>query len=429
MVTNASSDGSPQSSTQPEKRKAEGDPGGSQSHTRSKRNRYISIACNECKRRKIKCNGQTPCHRCGNLNLDCVYAPNCCSNSVKDSAEFQQMQNQISALQDQVNELYTQLNELRSGQNGALPPAPDPVFHHDSHGRSLSASRTLPPLVSPHRPSQRVLPQFHGPTSSIYGFDVAKSSLQTMGITNNAVDEGLVSRDRSRAPSPRFSATPHPTKDPLWLLDLAEVERLIHVYEEEMGIMYPVVDFSRVQKHAKGLYKFIGASLRSGFGNPNMPGADAFEDEDTVVLKMILGITLVVEGGGRSDLGQRFFDSAKPAVDLKLVTNTGMLSVVLLVLTATWYFQRDEETQAWRFIGIAARICIEMGLHRRDSLIRTFTNEAEYLQAVRVFWVVYALDRRWSFGTGMPFALQDADIDPSLPEPVSRPAKHTRYFH
>lgn len=47
---------------------------------RSKRNRYISIACNECKRRKIKCNGETPCQRCGNLGLECLYAPNCCSN-------------------------------------------------------------------------------------------------------------------------------------------------------------------------------------------------------------------------------------------------------------------------------------------------------------------------------------------------------------
>lgn len=28
------------------------------------------------------------------------------------------------------------------------------------------------------------------------------------------------------------------------------------------------------------------------------------------------------------------------------------------------------------------------------------------------------LDRRWSFGTGLPFAIQDADIDPLLPEPV-----------
>jgi hypothetical protein len=28
------------------------------------------------------------------------------------------------------------------------------------------------------------------------------------------------------------------------------------------------------------------------------------------------------------------------------------------------------------------------------------------------------LDRRWSLGTGMPFALQDADLDHNLPKPV-----------
>lgn len=37
--------------------------------------------------------------------------------------------------------------------------------------------------------------------------------------------------------------------------------------------------------------------------------------------------------------------------------------------------------------------------------------------AVQVFWVVYELDRRWSFGTSLSFALHDRDIDPQLPEP------------
>lgn len=416
MATADSSDASPPANSRSGKRKADDEGPGGQSHTRSKRNRYISIACNECKRRKIKCNGQTPCHRCGNLGLDCVYAPNCCTNTLKDSAEFQQMQNHISALQDQVNELYTQLNDFRNRPDAGFTPAPDPVFNHEGHQRAMSASRQLPPLVSPNRAPQRVLPQFHGPTSSTYGLDVAKSSLQTMGIMHNNMDEGLMSRDRSRAASPIPAQN---QKDPLWSIDIAEVTRLCHVYEEEIGIMYPVADMDKLIKHAKSLYKFIAASLRSGFGQPVLPGADAFDDEDTVILKMILAITLVVEGSGRSELGQRFFDSAKPAVDIRLVTNTGILSVQLLVLTATYYFQKDEESQAWRFIGIAARICIEMGLHRRDSLLKTFTNEAEYQQAVRLFWIVYALDRRWSFGTGMPFALQDADIDPGLPEPVS----------
>ena len=44
----------------------------------------LIAASNECKRRKIKCNGQTPCQRCGNLGLECLYSPNCC-NSFKDS--------------------------------------------------------------------------------------------------------------------------------------------------------------------------------------------------------------------------------------------------------------------------------------------------------------------------------------------------------
>ena len=80
------------------KRKAEQQNGTS---TRTKRNRYISIAwynprtsdipgivywgmqewhdadglaSNECKRRKIKCNGQVPCQRCGHLDLECQCA-------------------------------------------------------------------------------------------------------------------------------------------------------------------------------------------------------------------------------------------------------------------------------------------------------------------------------------------------------------------
>lgn len=78
--------------------------------SRSKRNRYITIAwcaiisckyhhtskyeyailtifccSNQCKRRKIKCNGEIPCQRCGNMQLECIYAPNCCSGSFRDS--------------------------------------------------------------------------------------------------------------------------------------------------------------------------------------------------------------------------------------------------------------------------------------------------------------------------------------------------------
>lgn len=42
------------------------------------------------------------------------------------------------------------------------------------------------------------------------------------------------------------------------------------------------------------------------------------------------------------------------------------------------------------------------------------------MELILVFWSIYVLDRRWAFGTGMPYALQDTDIDPMLPKPEGR---------
>jgi hypothetical protein len=74
---------------------------------------------------------------------------------------------------------------------------------------------------------------------------------------------------------------------------------------------------------------------------------------------------------------------------------------------------------AYRITGLTARMLLEMGLHRRDALARSFPNEAQWSGITKIFWSVYSLDRRWSFGTGLPFVIQDDDIDPNLPEPVS----------
>jgi hypothetical protein len=83
-----------------------------------------------------------------------------------------------------------------------------------------------------------------------------------------------------------------------------------------------------------------------------------------------------------------------------------------------YHFHRDDEALAWRINGLAARQCLELGLHRRETYNTAFVDPEEHEGAIRTFWSVYVLDRRWSFGTGMPFALQDADIDPNIPKPV-----------
>lgn len=92
-------------------------------HRRARRSVMMTAAnlfsfSNECKRRKIKCNGETPCLRCGNLNLECQYAPNCCTNGgFKESDEFRQMNAHIKSLQEQVDNLYANLNAIKNDSN------------------------------------------------------------------------------------------------------------------------------------------------------------------------------------------------------------------------------------------------------------------------------------------------------------------------
>lgn len=86
-------------------------------------------------------------------------------------------------------------------------------------------------------------------------------------------------------------------------------------------------------------------------------------------------------------------------------------------MQSLYFCHTEEELFAWRAIGRACRQALEMGLHRKQSLQDNFKDPEERRLAVQVFWVVYELDRRWSFGTSLSFALNDRDIDTLLPEP------------
>ena len=103
---------------------------------------------NECKRRKIKCNGETPCNRCGNLNLACLYAPNCCSTNFKDSDEYKTVTSQLNRLQDEVNWLNQAMRNMQNDpsrlavSNDRNVPAPVSAV---SQSPAQSSSASGPP--------------------------------------------------------------------------------------------------------------------------------------------------------------------------------------------------------------------------------------------------------------------------------------------
>lgn len=260
------------------------------------------------------------------------------------------MNAQISSLQNQVDTLFANVSnlhaELASRPHNAIDPSLQ-AASYDQHqlvspGRERSKSQNEPRV-----------PTFRGPMSSSYSFDVAKSSLHTMGISPEpqAQDEDKAdTTDATPVTSPKISNQPalppppvppfmsrfrgqkRPDKDPIWSVSETEAMRLVKTYEDEMHEMYPFVSLPQLRMHIKSVYRVMAAFLKHSFVMLDMPGADAISDEDTNALKLVMAVALTVEGKGESDVGRRLFECVQPHVDALLLGNPGVKAIRILVL-------------------------------------------------------------------------------------------------
>lgn len=205
--------------------------------------------------------------------------------------------------------------------------------------------------------------------------------------------------------------TPYGVLDPIMEFNKDEMIRLCRLHEEETGIMYPVLDIQAVIAHARNLATYL-ESVRG------QRLAEAINDQGTLQLKMIMCCALVVEENGPSEKAQRLYESMEPVLNRKLMADSSDVSnLPLLCLLAGYRFLSNDEVLAWRVMGQVCRLCIEIGLHQKAVLMR-IENIAERRNALTSFWSAYVLDRRWAFGTGLPYTINDEEIDPELPFPV-----------
>lgn len=159
-----------------------------------------------------------------------------------------------------------------------------------------------------------------------------------MGITapEDLADEGVMAYEiGSPAPlsqAPTASMAAQPAKDPLWSIGKDEAIRLCRLYEEEVGIMYPMFDMDVFIDKANALFNFMDSAARTGLVSRNMLGADAVVNDDTNILRMILATALTVEGSGQSEQGRRLFESTRGAYGSKLWEPADIKGLTLLVI-------------------------------------------------------------------------------------------------
>ncbi|KJK90489.1 hypothetical protein H633G_05668 [Metarhizium anisopliae BRIP 53284] len=350
----------------------------SEAAPKPKRGKYTSVACNECKKKKLKCipvNGSS-CERCIAGGVHCVFAAVTPQSSKKKEESNHQMQalgDELAKLRQQVTDLSRTVDELKHQSPGARTT----MASHFDVVAARSPSNTSKDNVPKH-------PQFVGPTRPSYGLVIAERSLTRMGIPASP------SPSPSGAPSPAEPEQAEATDVEFWAeCSPEEMARLLAVFEEEGESVYPFINILELAARSEQILRVI----RDPSLLDEAPRVDVHEPPLTWT-DSVVAVTARI---------------SRTEVELK--------GIQLLMMLSIYYFHCDDELLAWRTIGIAAREALEMGLHRRRSLYDNFTDPQSRHAALRVFWCCYVLDRRWSFGTSLSFSLTDRDIDPALLEP------------
>lgn len=87
-------------------------------------------------------------------------------------------------------------------------------------------------------------------------------------------------------------------------------------------------------------------------------------------------------------------------------------SLTYLLLLGQHSVRMPKDPGAWTFFGLAMKMCIELGLHRKR---RSPTISLETELNKRLFWSCYAYDRELAIVMGRPPLISDHDIDVELP--------------
>lgn len=141
---------------------------------------------------------------------------------------------------------------------------------------------------------------------------------------------------------------------------------------------------------------------------------DRFEVAALHLVYAAAGRFLETTGETGSFRSENHYRAAMALLGEILALSNNIRTVQILLLLAIYGLRAPRGPGAWPLIGIAMRMCIEMGMHRQiNNTPGTAAGAEDHVRCL--FWSCYCLDRQTSIILGRPFAVADHDIDAALP--------------
>ncbi|CAG8074489.1 unnamed protein product [Penicillium olsonii] len=371
-------------------------------------------SCHRCHAKKVKCTGGKPCQNC----LQAEQGSNCL---------YPERNRTLKVTQKFIDGLYEQIDRLKEQQTTLHPAV------HNTGADSIGPDHQpedASPRISPPRPTelsggpsplpktnaegdtlQRFLPPNEAPW-----FD-NRNVFRTPILISEAADTVFSTRFRQVMSDPRV---PEPTH--LLRLNYATDDSLVAL----AGANTPWPNNTRAKFLLEAALKYIARScyivspgvVRESLTHTSLSDthSDPFLCCKLWVLFAIGELSTSRAVVKQSYPGMAYFAQAskmlgyfneRPATD----------TVETLLLLSLYSLAVNRRYSAYILSGTAMRTAIVLGLHFNISpmeLPDPYTRE----HRKRLFWTAYIFDRLWATNLGYPLAIQDVEIEVSLPSHV-----------
>ena len=226
------------------------------------------------------------------------------------------MNRQLTSLQEQIDTLAANLDAVQRKQNGM------PSLIHTAGTTPLESIAR----ESPTAPARARHPQYGGATSSSYDYDVAGSGgIQAMGMNHTGINQD---------DGPEGSK--HTDRDPLIDMSSEEALRLCNVYEDEIGSTHPMLNMEALMTKVKTFWSFMESMRRVGFLQKGVEEGDSFMDGETLILKLVLAVSCLIDGSVSSEVGRAIFANVRRVIPqssgLEQQISTRLLKIWVLLV-------------------------------------------------------------------------------------------------
>ncbi|EFQ25738.1 fungal specific transcription factor domain-containing protein [Colletotrichum graminicola] len=375
-------------------------------------------ACLRCHRRKVKCDRTRPsCAPCARISVQCTYAAR--------EHQIQLRRQDVERLQQHIRDLQAE-NDNLTGRLAGLQQQPQQAVASDrvatpnsTSSLGLQSEESQVPAGGGEIASQVIHlslnagggRDFVGSTSGVFLANLLQSNSQSIGSSHHVVRQHPSSASR-HLNRPSSLATNGVSNLP----PKSFTAEILDAYCSHDRLCYPFLSPKALDRALDAVY---------GAKNP-----EAVDPVDGFLIDMTLAIGTPqvhkLNWNGIWDAEVHYNRAMTRLGDV--FSRAGITALQALLLICQFQMgttSHDTSTSVWHLIGVAARTCFELGLHKASTYapppacdgderdIAAWKVDIETKR--RCFWSVVSMDRIASLILGRPLAIQLEDIDVDLP--------------